>query len=255
MAQVFGVILKVYRECPYRKAFQVPITTHPELLGLKLKALIDCFEGDNLGDDYYDVVAELIRRHGSAGNRFLVRQLQKLDPYDEDRLRALLLVLSLSPVKNLGDKPLSPKERKFVRKKLRIYLNDDRPMILCQAIDGWLRIGKKKPSKRIEAMIIHESEFVRCSVLRYLAKRNPAAALPLLIIALEDESHYVRIAAIDEIAGLQNPELIPHLQALLDHPNEQIQQDAKETILFLQSLDRWNQDLMMQYRSTHFTLV
>jgi hypothetical protein len=227
----------------------VPITTHPELLGLKLKALTDCFEGDNLGDDYYDVVAELIRRHGGRGNRFLVKQLRKLDPYDEDRLRALLLVLTLAPVKSLGDKPLSQQERKFVRKKLRVYLGDDRPMILCQAIDGWLRLGKKKPNKRIEGMIIHKSEFVRCSVLRYLAKRNPAVALPLLIIALEDESHYVRTAAIDEIAGLQNPELIPHLQALLTHSDERVRQDAQETILFLESLDHLNQDLIMQYRS------
>ena len=197
----------------------------PQLDNLTLQELITYFqsspfEGEEYGDIYYQEVASLIGKKGEAGIVFLQGEIEKADT---PRLRGILFALTEARL----DKP-------EFRKLLLSYLNDDRQMIVMEAVDSLRILDVKYAVDPVLALLQHSSPYVRGSVLRFMRSLYPNKALPLLIEALKDPDFIVRENAADELGELYEVEAIPYLHQLLRDSHPHVRQAAQTAIEMLE---------------------
>jgi HEAT repeat protein len=198
---------------------------YPELDHLTLQKLIACFhgsplEGEEYADVYYQEVANLIRAKGEAGIAFLQGEIKKADAA---RLQAILFALTEAQLDN-------PEFRDLVRS----YLQDERPMIVMEAVDSLRMLGDKDSVEQVLALLQHPSPYVRGSVLRYMRCLYPNKALPVLIEALKDPDYIVRENAADELGELYEIEAIPYLRPLLTDSEADVREAAQTAIAMLE---------------------
>lgn len=198
---------------------------YPELDHLNLEELIARFQDSPLGGEeyasvYYSEVALLIRQKGEAGIAFLWGEMNCADT---ERLRAILFALTESPVKNQA-----------LLDHLVSYLQDERPLIVAEAIDSLCRLGAKDTVEQVLALLQHRSPYVRGSVLRFMRCLHPNKALPLLIEALKDPDFIVRENAADELGELYQVEAIPYLRPLLADSHSDVREAAQTAIEMLE---------------------
>lgn len=201
------------------------MTFYPELDQLNLEELTACFEmpppeGENYADVYYSEVASLISQEGESGVAFLLKQLRQAD---SARLRAILFALTRKHETPLGEE------------QLLSYLEDERPEIVAEAVDGLRRQGLEGAADRVLSLAEHRSPYVRGSVLRFMSQLHPEGALPFLINAMKDKHFIVRENAADEMGELGKPEALPHLRSLLADPNGDVRQAAQTAIEILEA--------------------
>jgi HEAT repeat protein len=198
---------------------------YPELDHLTLQELIVHFqdsplEGEEYADVYYQEVANLIGAQGDTGIAFLQGEIKKADAV---RLQAILFALTEAQLDN-------PEFRDL----LRSYLQDERPMIVMEAVDSLRMLGDKDSLEQVLAILQHPSPYVRGSVLRYMRWLYPNKALPLLIEALKDPDYIVRENAADELGELYEGEAIPYLRPLLADSHVDVREAAQTAITMLE---------------------
>lgn len=195
------------------------MSTYAELDNLTLHDLIARWrapapEGPEYADAYYGEVAARLREQGPAGVAFLLRQREE---GDETRWRAALLGLTLPP--RLPDPAL--------RDLLLDALDDPRPAIVAEAIDGLWNQGCDDARERVLPLRDHPAPHVRAAVLRYMSHLHPDDARPLLLAALRDPNPLVRENAIDELDELGADDALPAIRLLLDDPDPRVRQAAR----------------------------
>lgn len=195
------------------------MSIYQELDTLNLSELINCWynppiDGDEYAASYYSEVASAIRSQPEQGIKFLLEQVKKADT---DRLGAILFFLP----------PLDSSDMSNI---LLHYLDDERPLIVANAIDGLVRQGEKNAIDRVLALRTHPSAYVRGSVLRFISHFYPESARSLLIEALQDPVYIVRENAIDELEELEVVEAIPYIRPLLLDPNSDVRLAAQTAI-------------------------
>lgn len=198
---------------------------YPELDHLSLQELITHFqspplEGEEYADVYYQEVANLIGAKGEVGIAFLRREIKEADTA---RLRGILFALTEARL----DAP-------EFRDLLRSYLQDERPMIVMEAVDSLRILDDKDAVEQVRRLLQHPSPVVRGSVLRYMRCLYPNKALPLLIEALKDPDYIVRENAADELGELYQVEAIPYLRPLLTDSEADVRQAARTAIAMLE---------------------
>lgn len=196
-----------------------------ELNHLNLEELIAHFQGLPLEAEeyavvYYQEVANLIRAKGEAGIAFLQGEIKEADTA---RLRGILFALSEAQV----DAP-------EFRDLLFSYLQDERPMIVMEAVDSLRILGEKNAVDSVLALLEHPSPYVRGSVLRFMRCLAPNKALPLLIEALKDPDFIVRENAADELGELDQVEAIPSLRPLLADSHSDVREAVQTAIEMLE---------------------
>lgn len=201
------------------------MTFYPELDHLTLQELIAHFQGlpledEEYADAYYQEVANLIGTQGEVGIAFLWREIEKADTA---KLRAILFALTEAQLDDPNFRDL-----------LHSYLQDERPMIVMEAVDSLRMLDEKEVVDRVLALLEHPSPFVRGSVLRYMRGLYPNKALPLLIEALRDPDYIVRENAADELGELYEVEAIPYLRPLLTDSEADVRQAAQTAIAMLE---------------------
>lgn len=197
---------------------------YPQLDNLTLQELIlhfqsSPFEGEEYGDIYYQEVVILIGKKGEDGVAFLQGEIEKADT---PRLRGILFALTEARL----NKP-------EFRELLLSYLQDERPMIVMEAVDSLRVLGEKDAVDQVFALLQHPSPYVRGGVLRFMRSLYPNQALPLLIEALKDPDFIVRENAADELGELSEVEAIPYLRQLLRDSHPHVVQAAQTAIEIL----------------------
>jgi HEAT repeat protein len=203
------------------------VTYYPELDNLGLAELVQRFhgpplEGEEYADVYYQEVALHIREHEEAGAAFL---FQDLENEDEHRLRAVLLALTVPAFEPVR-----------VGNILRSYLQDRRPMIVAEAIDGLSRLGMRDVREQVATFGGHPSPYVRGAVLRYMGRLFPDVAKPMLLEALHDPHYIVRENAVDELDDLAAVNALPAIRPLLADAHAHARQAAETAVANLQCL-------------------
>lgn len=204
---------------------------YPELEELSLEDLINRFRAP-LGNvhsiyheevpTYYAEVARMIRLQGEDGVRFLRDEVRNADT---ERLRAILSALAWPKL----DDPTLPDV--FLS-----HLNDQRPIIIAETIDGLSGQEVKEAVDRVLQLLNHSSPYVRGSVLRYMRRLYPDKSFQLLVTALKDPHHIVRDNAIDELDYLGDPEALPYLYPLLKDSHPDTRQAAQTAIEHLKDI-------------------
>jgi HEAT repeat protein len=138
------------------------------------------------------------------------------------RVRAILF--ALSQVK-------SSRKKAEINSLLESYLEDSRPNIVAEAIDGLRYQKAKKYNIRVLSLLNHPSPFVRGSVLRFWAALYPEQALPILLRSLSDIDPIVRENAADELGDLGDTAAIAPLKDLLEKEEQQNVRESIETAL------------------------
>lgn len=162
---------------------------------------------------YYSEIALLIREVEPHGARLLYAER---DTVGTQQLRAMLFALAEPP----------KLRRPWLPQLWVSYLDDERPEIVAEAIDGLWRYGDKKARFQVMQLQQHHSEYVRGSVLRYISHIMPHFAPLLLVSALRDGHFIVRETAIDEIDRLEAVESLPYLYPLIEDASSQVRQAA-----------------------------
>ncbi|MBI4493456.1 MAG: HEAT repeat domain-containing protein [Chloroflexi bacterium] len=171
---------------------------------------------------HYEEVALTIRSRGQEGIDFL---LGELPGADAARTRAALLALTYPPA--VGQ----PR----VRQTLLAYLQDERPLVVAEAIDGLAELGAEEALGQVRALRDHPSPYVRGSVLRFLRRISPETALPELLARLGDPDFIVRENAIDELEELDAVEALPSIRKLLSDPHPDVRRAAQTAVAALES--------------------
>lgn len=195
----------------------------PALDNLSLDELIQRFrapapdaEGAAL---YFGELAIRIQRFGEPGLRFLLDEHPAIKR-DEERLRALLLGLTYER-----------RDDAAVREILLGYLDDARPLIIMDAIDG-LRYWRISTARdRVEKLSRHPSPYVRGGMVRYMASLFPTEAKELLLTALHDEHYIVRESAVDAIDDEGIEELLPAVRPLLEEAHPDVRGAARWALM------------------------
>jgi len=180
----------------------------------QFKSLPD--DGDLYANFYYQEITDALIKSGQKGILYLKNWIEQndqkvSDPIGIARLRAALFALA---------QVNSGQDREWVKGLLLRYLEDERPQILAEAIDG-LRHQKARYTIRVLMLLNHPYAQVRSSVLRFFAALHPHRAFPLLVLALGDNDPLVRENAADELGDLGDRRAIQPLQLLCrdDAPN------------------------------------
>ncbi|NEQ84904.1 MAG: HEAT repeat domain-containing protein [Moorea sp. SIO2I5] len=210
------------------------MTFYPELNHLTLNQLIERFHKQPLeGEDastYYSEIALLISQQGEQGVEYLY---ESINGADQERLRGIIFALTESQTKT-----------EKLRKIMFRYLDDQRPMIVAEAIDGLCKLEEKHAIDHVLVMLDHYSPYVRGSVLRFLARLYPEQALPHLLDKLKDPHFIVRENAVDELDELGNTLAVGHatrtvvsyLKPLLSDPHPDVQQAVQTAIQNLSTI-------------------
>jgi len=189
---------------------------HKKLDDLKAIFADDSYK-DDLDDDDYMVLASKIADAGDAGIGYLTDILNNCN---ETRARAILFAITRSK-----------KNRKETVKLLSSYLDDKRPLVISEAIDGLICLDDKSGQKKIMSLLTHHSEYVRGAVLRYARHTlNDKKSFQILIASLDDPHYIVRENAVDELADLGKAEAVPHISALLGDPHPHVRLAAHTAV-------------------------
>lgn len=191
-----------------------------------LNELIDRFEAPGPGQDkydyaYYSELAIDIAKQGEAGIDVLLRFFPKAN---DAQLRAILFAL-----------PIYDTDRERLHRLLAQFLDDARPLIAAEAIDGLRYIGAGDVIDQVMDLLHHSSPYVRGSALRYMSRLYPWKAYDLLIKSLQDPDYIVRENAIDELQELDATDAIPMLAPLLHDPHPYVRQAAETALSGLRS--------------------
>jgi Restriction endonuclease/HEAT repeats len=206
------------------------MTAYPELERLSLEELKMRFRaeppvGREFAAAYYEELAHRIRQHGTEGASFLLR---KADGADEKRLRAILSAISYPRLRG--------PQRHEVLGVLRTYLNDSRPMLVQEAVDGLGYQMDRESLDQVLALLRHQSPYVRGSVLRYISRIARREAPVALVAALSDADPIVRQNAIDELDDLGAVSALLHIRPLLRDPHPEVQEAARTAVKELEDL-------------------
>lgn len=211
---------------------------YPEMDNLNLESVITRFcmtfnEARKHGsyseeeeESYYAEVARMIRLQGKDGVKFLKGEVCNADTV---RLRAILSALAWPKL----DDPDLPE-------LFLPYLNDQRPMIVAEAVDGLSGQEVKGAVDKVLQLLNHNSPYVRGSVLRYMRQLYPDKSFPLLVTALKDIDYIVRENAIDELDSLGNQEALPYLYPLLKDSHPDVRQAAQTAIDNLKDIETFD---------------
>jgi HEAT repeat protein len=197
-----------------------------ELAELDVDVLVErlaapCPEGDEYAAAYYDDVAITLRARGQRGTDAL---LERLSTSDELRAASILVAFATPP----RDESMIP--------VFRAYLDDGRPRVLLEVIDGLWYLRDRDVHDRIEALHDHASPYVRGAVLRYLSRLFPDEALPYLRTALRDPHFVVRESAVDEYDELDAIGAIDDIRPLLSDSHPDVRQAARTAIANLEGM-------------------
>jgi HEAT repeat protein len=172
----------------------------------------------DLDDDDYMVLASKMANLGDVGIQYL---LNMLHGGNEIRTRAILFALSTSQ-----------QDRKAMVKIFSSYLDDKRPLVVSEAIDGLIQVKDQSHKQQVLSLLKHPSEYVRGAVLRYVRCRlDDNTAFKILVAALADPHYIVRENAIDELAELGKPEAISYFKELLADSHPHVRLAAKTALL------------------------
>ncbi len=184
-----------------------------ELDNLSLDDLIQRFRAPSPDPEeaalYFGELAIRIQQYGEPSLDFLLAERPTIEQ-DEDRLRALLLGLTYEK-----------RDDAAVRTILLEYLDDARPLVVMDALDGLRYWRVSDAQQQVNALSQHRSPYVRGGVVRYMAGVFPNEATELLLAALHDEHFIVRESAIDAIDDEGLKALLPAVRPLLEdvHPD------------------------------------
>jgi hypothetical protein len=140
----------------------------------QFKSVLD--DGDLYANFYYQEITDALIKSGQKGLLYLKNWIAQNDPkvsapISIARLRAALFALA---------QVNSGQDREWIKSLLLRYLEDERPEILAEAIDG-LRHQKARYTIRVLMLLNHPCAQVRSSVLRFFAALHPHRAFPLLV--------------------------------------------------------------------------
>lgn len=204
------------------------MSLYPELEKLNLEQLEKQFylspSENQEADGYYQEIAYLIRKKGTQGKLFLTTAINQANT---EQLRAIIFALSTEVTQD-------PKTKKLFYK----YIQDKRPTIVAEAIDGLTKQKDTAAISEILALSSSQSPYIKNSALRYLSKLYPEQAFPLLREALKDPNHLVRENAADELGELDNLEAISDLLPLTKDIHPDVRQAAETAIEMLSCLSR-----------------
>jgi HEAT repeat protein len=192
---------------------------YPGLENLQLESLIERFQSPSPDEkkyraDYYMEIAERICE-SEDGRRFLKQQVSHPDTA---RVRAALFALSeKSSTHNVV--PL-----------LLNALNDSRPLVVAEAIDGLRYIGYQTAMEQLVALISHPSPYVVGAALRFIGAFDRDRAIPLLLNALAHPHFIVRENACDAVGDLEAIEAMSEVTQLLDDPHPDVREAARTAL-------------------------
>lgn len=227
--------LAVSPRIPKEPKKEEAMSFYPELDDLNLEDLTNRFRmafnearkhgsySEEEEDLYYAEVAGRIRLRGEEGIGFLKSEVCNADTA---RLRAILSALAWPKF----DDPSLPE-------LFLLYLNDQRPMIVAEAVDGLSGQEVKEAVDRVLQLLSHSSPYVRGSVLRYMRQLYPDKSFSLLVTALKDPDYIVRENAVDELDYLGNQEAISYLYPLLKDSHPDVRQAAQTAIENLKDIE------------------
>jgi hypothetical protein len=196
-----------------------------ELLRLFRQFNAPCPDGSGYAVGYYMEVALLIRKHGKAGDKFL---MQKLKAKQIGRARAALFALGTG---DLDD------QRTAVLLK---HLKDPRAMMAAEAIDGLRRQGCRSWLEQVLRLRTRKNPYVVGAVLRFVSAFDRRRAMPLLMDALRHPSYVVRENGCDELDALGATGAVPQLRQLLKDRNKDVRQAAKAALKNLERAAKRN---------------
>lgn len=188
-------------------------------------------DGELYADAYYQDIADRLFQQGNEGWLYLEKLLpfydhqsrdNPLDLLSQSRMRAILF--ALSQVK-------SPRKKTEITTLLESYLEDSRPSIVAEAIDGLRHQKARKYNIHVLSLLNHASPFARGSVLRFVATLYPEQALPILLRSLDDSDAIVRENAVDELGDLGDEAAISPLKVLFKKEKDRNVREAIKTAL------------------------
>jgi len=188
-------------------------------------------DGELYADAYYQDIADRLFQQGNERWLYLEevfpfydRQSRDnpLDLLSQARVRAILF--ALSQVK-------SSRKKTEITTLLESYLEDSRPSIVAEAIDGLRHQKARKYKIHVLSLLNHVSPFVRSSVLRFVATLYPEQSLPILLRSLDDSDAIVRENAVDELGDLGDESAISPLKVLFENENDRNVREAIKTAL------------------------
>ncbi len=188
----------------------------------ELKSLFD--KDSSIDDiDYYMRLANQLSSDDN-GLRFLLSTCNKRDGF---KLRATIFGISFK----------STKYREETINLLSSYLDDKRPLIISEAIDGLAEFKEDLIWEKIKPMLNHNSEYVRGAILRY-ARRvlSKKESFKMLFLALNDKHHIVRQNAIDELVEIGDKEAIKYINKLVKDKHPDVRLAAETAIADLRYL-------------------
>lgn len=175
---------------------------------------------------WLEEVAVRIAQTGPKGVEFLLPFIANAD---ELRVRAILLALSL------GERKLSSRKRASLCELAQRLLNDNRAMVVAEAVDTLSKLACPVASESINALLHHPSPYVVGSALRYFARHDPQKAVPLLEEALMSAEPIVRENAVDELDEMNYGPALAKIKPLLRDPDGDVRQAAHAAVRHLEN--------------------
>ena len=188
-------------------------------------------DGELYADAYYQDIADRLSQQGNERWLYLEEVFSFYDRQSRDnpldllsqaRMRAILF--ALSQVK-------SSRKKTEITTLLESYLEDSRPSIVAEAIDGLRHQKARKYKIHVLSLLNHVSPFVRGSVLRFVATLYPEQSLPILLRSLDDSDAIVRENAVDELGDLGDEAAISPLKVLFKKEKDRNVREAIKTAL------------------------
>ena len=200
------------------------MSMYPELDALDLPGLQRAFDapppdGDAHAAAWLLEVAGQLAACGAEGIAFL---RDRAASADAEQRRAAMFGLASGPVEDPSLDAL-----------LVAALDDPAALVVAEAIDGLRYRDVTTATDRIEALLSHESGFVRGAVLRFVARCLPNRALPVLAAAATDPDAVVRENVADELDDLDDDRAVPILRALATDPHSSVREAAETALLHL----------------------
>lgn len=207
------------------------MTIYKELVGLENDKLLELFfeeksensEEDDFGFFYYSDIAYLLfEKDGEIAIKLLFDNLSVIK--DAEQLRALISVVGCSQNKDLYTEFLAS------------FLNDQRPLIVGEAIYSLARLGAKEYFPQILDLYdgVNSPAFVKSNTLVYVRRLYPEVARDFLIKALNDTEALVRESACDELEELGDKSAIPFIVPLIKDEVANVRQAAETAVCNLQ---------------------
>ena len=203
----------------------------PDIAGQPLERLEQLFVSDAACRDHVDEkdlwlqeIAAQIARNGNEGLIFLLRTIGNSNP---SRARAVLLAFSFLD-------PVVAKERSAeLKEALLACLTSDEPLLVAQAIDALNDLGMEVRDE-VNALVNHPSPYVVGSVLRFMSRRSPGEAKPILLRSLGSKDPIIRQNAIDELDALECKEALEPIRSLVNDGDKNVRQAAQTAIKHLE---------------------